>query len=187
MQAIDLLLQRRSAKTLTEPGPDEGALELLLASAARAPDHGRLRPWRFVVIRGAARERFGAMLAAHLQRARPQSSPEALERERLKAFRSPLIIVVAAVRDARASVPMIEQVLCAGAAAQNILLAARALGFNGVWKTGAAAYDETVKRELGFEPADALVGFLYLGTETDAPPESGAQAHWREHVTYLGE
>ena len=82
---------------------------------------------------------------------------------------------------------MIEQVLCAGAAATNILLAARALGFNGVWKTGAAAYDETVKGELGFEPADALVGFLYIGTETDAPSGSAPQARWRERVSYLGE
>jgi nitroreductase len=187
MQAIDLLLQRRSAKTLTDPAPDAGALELLFASAARAPDHGRLRPWRFVVIRAAARERLGAMLAAQLLRARPQSSPEALERERRKAFRAPLIIVVAAVQDARASVPMIEQVLCAGAAAENLLLAARALGFNGVWKTGAAAYDETVKRELGFQPADALVGFIYLGTETDAAPESDPPPLWRERVSYLGE
>lgn len=187
MQAIDLLLQRRSAITLTEPAPDAGALELLFASAARAPDHGRLRPWRFVVIRGAARERFGAMLAAQLKRARPQSVPEALERERDKAFRAPLIIVVAAVQDAQASVPMIEQVLCAGAAAQNILLGACALGFNGVWKTGAAAYDETLKRELGFEPPDALVGFLYIGTETAAAAQSAPQPRWRERVCYLGE
>jgi nitroreductase len=187
MQAIDLLLPRRSAKSLTEPAPDEGALELLFASAARAPDHGRLRPWRFVVIRGAARERFGAMLAAQLQRVRPLSTPETLERERHKAFRAPLIIAVGAVKDAHASVPMIEQVLCAGAAAQNILLAAYALGFNGVWKTGAAAYDETIKRDLGFEPADALVGYLYIGTEVEAPAENLAPDRWRERVSYLAE
>ena len=185
MQAIDLLLQRRSAKTLTEPAPDDGALELLFSSAARAPDHGRLRPWRFIVIRGCARERLGALLAAHLRRARPDSSAEALERERLKAFRAPLIIAVAAVQDARASVPMIEQVLCAGAAAVNILLAARALGFNGVWKTGAAAYDETVKRELGLQPADALVGFLYIGTERLTGVETPPRTEWRERVSFL--
>ena len=183
MDAIDLLLWRRSAKTLVEPGPDDGALELLLESAARAPDHGRLRPWRFIIIRAAARARFGDLLAAQLHRARPASSPEALERERLKAFRAPMIIVVAAAKDPRSTVPMTEQMLCAGAAAENILLAARALGFNGMWKTGAAAYDEEVKRALGLEPADALVAFLYIGTEpgdTDEPP---LRQDWRERVS----
>lgn len=187
MQAIDLLLRRRSAKTLAEPGPDDGALELLLASGARAPDHGRLRPWRFVVIRGPARARFGALLAGQLRRARPESSPEALERERLKAFRAPLIVAVAAVKDPRATVPMVEQMLSAGAAAENILLAARALGFNGVWKTGAAAYDGELKRALGLEPADALVAFLYIGTESGAAQDSPARQDWRDRVSFWTE
>lgn len=184
MQAIDLLLRRRSAKTLAEPAPDDAALELLLTSAARAPDHGRLRPWRFIVIRAQARARFGEILAERLHRAQPACSGQALERERLKAFRAPLIIAVAAVKDARASVPMLEQVLCAGAAAENILLAARALGFNGVWKTGAAAYDEQVKRALGLESDDALVAFLYIGTEPRDIEESLPATHWRERVTF---
>lgn len=187
MHAIDLLLHRRSAKTLGEPGPDEAALELLLASGARAPDHGRLRPWRFIVIRGPARARFGEVLAEQLRRARPTSNSDALERERLKAFRAPLIVAVAAVKDAHATVPMIEQVLCAGAAAENMLLAARALGFNGVWKTGGAAYDDEVKRALGLEPADALVSFLYIGTAPDDAENSPARTNWRERVTYWNE
>ncbi len=183
MDAIDLLLRRRSAKTLAEPGPDDGALELLLQSAARAPDHGRLRPWRFIIIRAAARARFGDLLAAQLRRARPASSPEALERERLKAFRAPMIIAVAAVKDPHSTVPMAEQMLSAGAAAENILLAARALGFNGMWKTGGAAYDEEVKRALGLEPADALVAFLYLGTEPAGTDEPALRQDWRERVS----
>ncbi len=187
MQAIDLLLQRRSAKTLGEPGPDEAALELLLASGARSPDHGRLRPWRFIVIRDAARARFGDLLAEQLRRVRPASSPEALDRERLKAFRAPLIIAVAAVPDPQAKVPVIEQVLCAGAAAENILLAARALGFNGVWKTGGAAYDEQLKGALGLEPSDALVAFLYIGTEPDGTEGSGEPRDWRDRVRYWSE
>ena len=181
MQAIDLLLRRRSAKVLAEPGPDEGALALLLESAARAPDHGRLRPWRFIVIQGASRERFGELMAEQLRRARPASTAEALARERQKAFRAPLIIVVAAVCDPKAKVPQIEQVLSAGAAAGNILLAARALGFNAVWKTGAAAYDETIKAALGLDGNDSIVAFLYVGTEAseEAPP---ARAQWRDRL-----
>ena len=184
MDAIDLLLHRRSAKTLAEPGPDEGALTLLLESAARAPDHGRLRPWRFIVIRGPGRERLGRLMAEQLKRTRPTATLEAIERERQKAFRSPLVIAVAAVGDPTAKVPVIEQVLCAGAAAQNILLAARALGFGAVWKTGAAAYDETVKAALGLDGKDAIVGFVYIGTETPvdaAPPAGGA---WRDRMSF---
>jgi nitroreductase len=182
MDAIDLLLRRRSAKTLAEPGPDDGALELLLASAARAPDHGRLRPWRFIIIRAAARARFGDLLAEQLQRVRPASSPEALKRERLKAFRAPMIVAVAAVMDAHSTVPRAEQLLSAGAAAENILLAARALGFNGMWKTGAAAYDDEVKRALGLNPADAIVAFLYIGTEPGGADEPPLRQDWRERV-----
>ena len=187
MQAIDLLLRRRSAQTLTEPGPDAAALELLLASAARAPDHGRLRPWRFIVIRGEARARFGELLAQQLQRARPTSSPESIERERRKAYRAPLIIAVAAVKDPQASVPMLEQILAAGAAAGNILLAAQALGFGAVWKTGGAAYDEQVKRDLGLAAEDALIAFLYVGSEPPTGNEPPAGQGWRDRVTYWNE
>src|SRR5215472_7171373 len=82
MQAIDALVTRRSAVTLTEPAPDAGALELIFASAVHAPDHGRLRPWRFVVVRGEARARFGELLAGHLARTQPAATPESLQRER---------------------------------------------------------------------------------------------------------
>src|SRR5215469_9857535 len=125
MQAIDALLARRSARALTEPAPDAGALELIFSAAARAPDHGRLRPWRFVVVRGADRERFGALLAEQLHRTHPQIGEESLQRERLKAFRAPLIVVVAAHCDATIKkVPVIEQMLAAGAAAHAMMLAA---------------------------------------------------------------
>jgi nitroreductase len=187
MQAIDALLTRRSARTLTEPAPDEAALELIFASAVRAPDHGRLRPWRFVVVRGGARERFGGLLADHLRRTHPQIGEDSLQRERLKAFRAPLIVVVAARcnPDVR-KVPVIEQVLSAGAAAHAMMLAASALGFNAMWKTGEPAYDEVVKSGLGLEPGDAIVGFMYFGTEsgerTAAPP-----SEWRDLVRELAE
>ena len=186
MQAIDALLSRRSARTLTDPGPDDGALELIFASATRAPDHGRLRPWRFVVVRGAARARFGDVLAAHLGRSHPQIGEESLQRERQKAFRAPLIVVVAARCDPSfKKVPVIEQTLSAGAAAHAMMLAAFALGFNAMWKTGEAAYDAEVRVALGLEAGDAIVGFLYIGTET-AQPAAVARADWRELVSELG-
>jgi nitroreductase len=179
MQAIDALLTRRSARTLIEPAPDDAALDLILRCATRAPDHGRLRPWRFVVIRGDARSRFGELLAQHLQRAQPQASPEALERERLKALRAPLIVAVAARCNSAVRIPVIEQMLSAGAAAHAMMLAAAALGFNAMWKTGGAAYDAAVTTELGLTSADAVVGFLYFGTDT-AEQAGAARVEWRE-------
>ena len=186
MQAIEALLSRRSARALGEPAPDDAALEFIFASAVRAPDHGRLRPWRFVVIRGAALERFGALLAGHLQRAQPQSSPETLERERLKAVRAPRVVVVAAACNAAVKIPVIEQTLSAATAAHAMMLAAAALGFNAMWKTGGAAYDPAVKEALGLRGEDAIVGFLYMGTETAAPAAPVRNA-WRDLVRYFGE
>jgi nitroreductase len=182
MQAIDLLLQRQSARTLTEPAPSSAALELMFASAARAPDHGRLRPWRFVVIDTAARGAFGDLLAAYLERTHAALSPETLQRERQKAFRAPMIVVVAAHTTPGVKIPVIEQLLSAGAAAQGLLLAAVALGFNGVWKTGAPAYDDTVRAALGLEASDVIVGFLYLGTEPAGEP--AAAREWRDLVRH---
>jgi nitroreductase len=185
MQAIEALLERRSAKALTAPAPDEGALELIFASASAAPDHGRLRPWRFIVIQGSGLERFGDLLAEHLRRSTPSATPETLQRERQKAFRAPLILVVAAICTAGGKIPVIEQVLAAGAAAQNVMLAALALGFNSMWKTGAPAYDEQVKTALGLEAKDAIVGFMYLGTEA-AKPDRVPRPAWRDRVHHWG-
>jgi nitroreductase len=184
MQAIDALLTRRSARTLGPPAPDDAALDLILSAAVRAPDHGRLRPWRFVLIRAGARERLGDLLAEHLQRTHPGSSAETLQRERLKALRAPLIVAVAARCAAGVKIPVIEQLLSAGAAAHAIMLAAQALGFNAMWKTGGAAYDPAVKSALGLQGDDALIGFMYLGTEGErsAPPARGT---WRELASEL--
>jgi nitroreductase len=186
MQAIDVLTSRYSARTLLEPAPDAGALQLIFASAVRAPDHGRLRPWRFIVVRGASRLRFGELLAQHLRRTHAAVSEETLQRERTKALRAPLIIVVAARCKLEVKIPLIEQQLSAGAAAHAMMLAAFALGFNSMWKTGAAAYDEVLKAALGLEAADAIVGFLYIGTEGTraAVPEPRA---WHDLVSYWGE
>jgi nitroreductase len=182
MQAIEALLRRYSARALKEPAPDDAALELIFESATRAADHGRLRPWRFIVIKSEDRAQFGALLADHLRRTKGSVSNEALERERLKAFRAPLIVAVAAIVTPDGKIPPIEQILSAGAAAQNMLHAALALGFNGVWKTGGAAYDEQVKAALGLDAKDAIVGFLYMGT--DDGPGSFPRPDWRKFIQY---
>jgi nitroreductase len=183
---MDALLYRRSARALKEPAPDDAALEQILECAARAPDHGRLRPWSFIVIRGSGRARFGDLLAEHLKRTHAAMTDDVLQRERDKAFRAPVIIVVTAICNTYVKVPPVEQLIAAGAAAQNIMLAAFSLGFNAMWKTGTAAYDETIKSALGLEPKDSVVGFIYLGTDVSGagtlqrqPPHYRVQ-YWDE-------
>jgi nitroreductase len=183
MDALAALTSRVSAVKLADPAPEGEALRAILDAGLRAPDHGRLRPFRFLLVRGAARTRFGELLAAALKRQQPDAPDALLAREREKAMRAPLIVVVAARVTASPKVPEIEQVVAAGAAAENMFVAAHALGFGVMWKTGAPAYDAEVKRALGLEAQDHIVAFLYLGTPAAPVPEkrpdpAGVVADW---------
>ncbi len=165
MDALELLLSRESALKLEPPGPPPEALDTIFASAVRAPDHGRLRPWRFVVIPEDKREHFGELMADCMRRREPGASADMLQRERAKAMRAPTIVVVAARVNKGHKIPEVEQMASAAAAAQNVMLTANALGYGAMWKTGTPAYDATVKQALGLSPDDDVVGFLYLGTQ----------------------
>jgi len=165
MDAIELMLTRESALKLQAPGPSVDELDRIFASAVRAPDHGRLRPWQFVVIKEDQRGAFGDLMAESLRRRDPTAGPGELAREREKAFRSPTIIVVAAKLKQGTKIPDVEQIASAAAAAQTIILAAPALGYGAVWKTGAPAYDAFVKTSLGLDADDQIIGFLYIGTQ----------------------
>ena len=164
MDALDLLLTRESAMKLESPAPGEAELDTMFQSAVRAPDHGRLRPWRFVVIEEARRARFGELMADALRRKDPNASGEALERERAKPMRAPMIVVAAAHVQKGHRIPEVEQIAAAAAAAQNIMLAAHAMGYGAMWKTGEPAYDPGVKTALGLDAEDDIMGFLYVGT-----------------------
>src|SRR5579862_9674164 len=174
MDAMEALTSRVSGSKLVEPAPDELELHSLLTAAARAPDHGRLRPWRFIVLRGDALERFGDLMAKTYLQRNPSATPAQLEKERGKPLRAPLILVVAAKVDEQSHIPAIEQILSAGAAAENVMVGAYALGYGCAWKTGDAAYDDEVKAAFGLSPADAIVGFMYLGSFANPPPPAPA-------------
>ncbi len=165
MDAMELLISRESAMKLTSPGPDQAALDRMFQSALRAPDHGRLRPWRFVVVPKDKRERFGELMAECLRRGQPDAPADMLQRERDKAMRAPVIVVAAATVQRGHKIPEVEQLVSAAAAAENIMLAANAEGFGAMWKTGAPAYDAAVKQALGLDPDNDIVGFLYIGTQ----------------------
>ncbi|HKE39435.1 MAG TPA: nitroreductase [Casimicrobiaceae bacterium] len=169
MEAIDALTTRVSGSELGDPAPDELELHTILSAAARAPDHGRLRPWRFTVLKGIARDRLGALFAEAYRRRHPDATPAQIEKEKNRPLRAPLVVVVGAKVNHESHIPAIEQILSGGAAAQNIMVAAFALGFGCAWKTGEAAYDPEIKSAFGLAPTDAIIGFLYLGTNRMRP------------------
>jgi nitroreductase len=176
MEAFDALNTRQSAKTYGDRAPSREHLDQILQAAVRAPDHGRLRPWRFMIIEGDQRRKLGDLLAASARRRIPALSDGDLQRERDKALRAPMIIVTACRVVPGTKVPEIEQILAVGAATQNILLALHALGYAAAWKTGEATYDPEVRKALGFADDDHLVGFVYTGGGTGASFAPGKPA-----------
>jgi nitroreductase len=166
MELFDAIASRSMAKGLSEPGPTPEQLERLLQAAAHAPDHGRLKPWRFIAVNGAARESFANAVAEAKRDQIPAFTDEQMELEREKIRRSPSILVAGCVvRKDIAKVPEIEQVIAVGAAVENLLLAANDLGYGVMWKTGAAAYSARVKAAVGLAADDHIVAILHLGTK----------------------
>ena len=159
------------AKALIEPAPDDAQLRLILKTALSAPDHGRLHPYRFISIRGKARRKLSEIFGQATLDRDPGVDPAYLAKQKDKPLRSPLIVVVVASPINSHKIPEIEQLLCAGAAAHNVLLAANALGFGSIWLTGANAYDDYVCSELGLNENERIIGFIYIGTPAiELPP-----------------
>lgn len=169
MDLLEGIQSRTSPLKLGAPAPTAAQLEQIIRAGTRAPDHGRLRPWRFTVFEGTAREKLGNAMADCLRSRAPNSPPEHLDAERAKAMRAPTLIVVGA-KISKGKIPEIEQVSAVAAAVQNMMLAAHALGLGAMWKTGAAAYDPNVKALCGLAPEDHIVGIVYVGTITTPGP-----------------
>ncbi len=164
MQADTLLLNRNSHPKLAGELPDTDTLEFIYQAALRAPDHGCIRPWRFIEFSGAGRERLGEIFFRGLMARNPQADEAQQNKVRMMTLRAPLIIaVIAKVTEDHPKVPVIEQVLSAGAAAQNMVLAAYAKNLGAIWRTGDVAFDPVVNQELGLEGEDQIVGYLYIG------------------------
>lgn len=158
-------------KHLGAPGPDQHSLLSLLAEAVHVPDHGRLRPWRFILIEGDARTRIGEILFRRVQEAVPEASAIRLEKERTRFSFAPCIVAVVLNPVKGHKVPEIEQVLSAGAVCMNLLHAAHQAGFGAQWLTGFAAYDREVLTAVGLETDEQLIGYIHIGTRTESPGE----------------
>ena len=170
---LDLLLRRRSvsAQALREPGPTPDELETLLTVAARVPDHGKLVPWRFIVIEHDGRHRIGEALARAFKADQPDASEDkvALERERLS--RAPLVVAVVSRAKPHPKIPEWEQVLSAGAVCMNLVLGANAMGYGTSWVTGWYAFDRRILDVLGLGPNERIAGFIQIGRVVDPPAE----------------
>ena len=163
---IETLLSRRSvpALQLREPGPSHEQIDTAIDAALRAPDHGALKPWRFVLIHGAARSRLSELLVRRLQQREPATPPGKLDKARNMPLSAPLVIAVGARLRQDHKVPEVEQLLATGAGVMNLLNAFHAQGYGAIWLTGGNAYDPEVAAALGFEAPERLLGFVYVGS-----------------------
>jgi nitroreductase len=187
MDALDLLRTRKSVSSsfLAAPGPDAAQLAEILTIASRVPDHGKLAPWRFIVFEGGAREQAGDALAALFREKNPEADDKKVEEERKRLAQAPLVVAVVSRAAPHVKIPEFEQLLAAGNAAMNLVLAAHALGFAAQWVTGWIAYDADAGRVLGLQPGERFVGFIHIGTSTvpyqDRPRPNLADVvtHWQ--------
>jgi nitroreductase len=174
MDALSALHGRVSCPKLVDPAPAGDVLKNIQKAAFRAADHARMRPWRFLVIEGEARNQLGDLFVASAQYSDDELTVKQRERIVKKPLRAPMIIIVIASLRDNPKVPEIEQIISAGAAAQNMITAAYAQGVGAIWRTGSVAYDQIVMDGLGLSRSEKIVGFLYLGTVPveglEAPP-----------------
>ncbi len=169
MDALEDIFTRHSiSKVKPDPLPRE-MIEKLLAAGAQAPNHFHVRPWRFIVLTGEARNRLGDVMAQAYRARHPECPESEVNVERARPLRAPVLIAVGVDQPSEPKVIDIENVCAAAAAAENILLAANALGLGAMWRTGAGAREPEVKQFLGLQPDQHLIAFIYVGYPEPQP------------------
>lgn len=171
-EMLTSLNRRRSvpSRLLREPGPDQAALERMLAAAVQVPDHGRRVPWRFIRIAGEARAALGDALVARALERDPGAAPASLEKDRNR-FGSPLVVVVVAKLGEDPKIPASERFSSASCVCFALLQAAQGFRFGAQWLTGWPAYDEAVRELLGLGADEQVAGFIHIGTAGATVPE----------------
>jgi nitroreductase len=161
-----LLATRRSGKPrdMVAPGPDDGQLRRILETAMRVPDHGKLAPWRFVIIGSGQREAFADLIIEAFRAENPKAGALELDPLRQFATQAPTLVAVISTPVSHPKIPAWEQQLSAGAACMNLLTATHASGFVGGWLTGWATYSRKVAESLGAGPDDRIAGFIFIGS-----------------------
>jgi nitroreductase len=184
VDTIEAIRSRTSVKRFTQQPVEREKIELLLDAGAQAPNHYKVRPWRFIVVSGEARHRMGDVLASVFREKFPDVPAAAFEKERAKPLRSPVIITVGVDEPTEPKVLEEENLCAAAAACENILLAANAIGLGGHWRTGSAAREPAVKRFLGLSERQHLIAFLYIGYP-EAPVNPVPRAGFEERTVWM--
>lgn len=188
-EVIQALLTRNSAVKLTSPAPSDDEVSQMLHAALRAPDHANLRPWRFIIIKQDRYDALGDLLVVAKQaELKAQGAPlldeELQQKLKAKPQRAPIIIVPVMHYHDYAKIPEIEQLLSVGCACQNILLAAEALSYAAIWRTGSLAYSHEVAQGLKLADNEKALGFIYIGTrDPDYPAKSIPQHNLDDFVS----
>ncbi len=175
-QAVSQFMEtRRSvrARDMNAPGPDAQALNHIFKLACRVPDHGKLAPWRLIVLSAADQDHLGAVALdlAQSRAADTELTDMMKEDERLRFQRAPCVVCVVAAPKEHPKIPVWEQTLSAGALCYGLLIAAQASGFAAQWLTGWVAYDATITGYLGLQAGETVAGFIHMGTYDGPAPE----------------
>lgn len=182
MDALNALHTRVSHPRVTGPVPTEEQLQNMFLAAMRAPDHGQLRPWRFLRIEGAGLEHLAELFAEAAKSDDPEISPEKLESVRGKALRAPLVIVTISSATEHPKIPVLEQDIAAGCATHAMLIAAHAQGIGAVWRTGPMSTHPIVMQGLGVKKSEKVLAMLYVG-QAQAPDHPIRELALEDFVT----
>ena len=166
MDTLKALQTRNSIPFLTEPAPTSEQMQEIYKGALRAPDHARLRPWKFIEVRSSSREKLANIFISASKKLNDNLDDEDIDKLRNAPLRAPMIIVLAANIKEHPKVPKIEQIISLGASAQNILLGLHDMGYGAVWRTGKLAFNPEITHEIGLEDNFEIIGYLYVGTST---------------------
>ena len=184
MDALQTIQTRHSVGKVRPDAVSREVIEKLLNAAVQAPNHYQVRPWRFVVLTGSGRNKLGEVMAQSMKAKFPQLTDEALNKERAKPLRSPVLIAVGVDKPTESKVLEIENICATAAACENILLAAHALGLAAQWRTGDAARDPVVKKFLGFAEDQHIISFLYIGYP-DVVPDAAPRPGFEERTVWM--
>lgn len=165
---IKLMRNRVSQPILSAPSPNAAEWESILDAASRAADHGNLKPWRFRIYEGEGRRKLGQIYWHHAMSEVESIADSKKETFIKKAYRAPAILLVYASVQNHPKIPVLEQIMAASAAAQQVLLGVDALGYGAIWRTGPACFTKKTKDLLSLNEEDQIVGLIYVGTAKDA-------------------
>ena len=184
MDGLQAIQTRHSIGRVKPDAVPREVIEKLLNAAVQAPNHYQVRPWRFVVLTESGRNKLGEVMAQSMKAKFPQLTEEALNKERGKPLRSPVLIAVGVDKPTESKVLEIENICATAAACENILLAAHALGLAAQWRTGDAARDPMVKKLLGFSEDQHIISFLYIGY-SDVVPEAAPRPGFEDRTVWM--